>query len=129
MDGIGPTVPDRVTRRIIERLRKTRDAGVHRRYRIMLNLINGRTVAHASRVVGVAESTVRRVAHRFVELGEVGLLDGREDNGDVELDERSLSILDSIVRSSLRLPKIPSSSCSNSQPRELRDCPRGLLIT
>lgn len=100
MDGIVPRVPERVKRSISKRLRKTRDAGVHRRCLIMLNLINGHTVAHTARVVGVAESTVRRVVHRFVELGEAGLLDGREDNGEVKLDERYLSILDTIVRSS-----------------------------
>lgn len=100
MDGILPRVPAHVKRSIVKRLRKTRDAGVHRRCLIMLNLINGRTVAHTARVVGVAESTVRRVVHRFVELGEAGLLDGREDNGEVKLDERYLSVLDTIVRSS-----------------------------
>jgi transposase len=100
MDGIVPKVPDRVKRRIIKRLRKTREAGVHRRCLIMVNLINGRSVAHTARVVGVAESTVRRVVHRFIQFGEAGLLDGREDNGEVKLDERYLSILDTIVRSS-----------------------------
>lgn len=99
MDGILPRIPQRVKRSISRRLRKTRDAGVHRRCLVMLNLINGRTVAETARVVGVAESTVRRVVHRFVELGEAGLLDGREDNGQEKLDERYLSILDEVVRS------------------------------
>ncbi len=100
MDGILPRVPDRVKRSVSRRLRSTRDAGMHRRCLIVINLINGRTVAHTAEVVGVAPSTVRRVAQRFVELGEAGLLDGRQDNGEVKLDERYLSILDGLVRSS-----------------------------
>ncbi len=100
MDGIVPRVPERVKRSSSKRLRKTHEAGVHRRCLVMLNLINGRTVVHTARVVGIAESTVRRVVHRFVELGEAGLLDGREDNGEIKLDERYLSVLDTIVRSS-----------------------------
>ena len=100
MDGILPRVPERVKRSISKRLRQTRDAGVHRRCLIMLNLFNGCRVAHTARVVGVAESTVRRVVHRFVEIGEAGLLDGREDNGEAKLDERYLWVLDTIVRSS-----------------------------
>lgn len=100
MDGILPRVDHRVKRSISRRLRSTRDAGVHRRCLIVMNLINGRTVAQTAEVVGVAPSTVRRVAHRFVEFGEAGLLDGREDNGVQKLDERYLSILDRLVRSS-----------------------------
>ena len=99
MDGILPRVPDRVKRSICKRLRGTRDAGLHRRCLIVLNLLNGRSVAQTAEVVGVAPSTVRRVAARFVELGEAGLLDGREDNGEVKLGERYLAILDQVVRS------------------------------
>ena len=101
MDGILTAVRNRVKWResIRKRLRTTRDAGVHRRCVIVLNLLNGRSAPKTARVVGVAESTVRRVAERFLGLGEAGLLDGREDNGSVKLDERYLTILDRVVRS------------------------------
>src|SRR5262249_7469839 len=46
--------------------------------------------------------TVYRVAKRFTAQGEVGLLDRREDNGDVKLDERYLAALYRVVRSSPR---------------------------
>jgi len=46
----------------------------------------------------VSGSTVYRVARRFGEHGEWGLLDHREDNGEAKLDERYLSILYQLVR-------------------------------
>jgi len=99
MEGILPRLPDLVKRRISKLVQKTRDAGVHRRGMIILNLSHRRTVAETARVVGVAESTVRRVAERFRECGEASLFDGREDNGEVKLDERYLANLDQVVRS------------------------------
>jgi transposase len=47
----------------------------------------------------VARSTVYEVAGRFRQGGESGLLDRREDNGDVKLGERFLSVLYKVVRS------------------------------
>jgi transposase len=73
---------------------------LHRRYLIIVNLLNRRSAYQTAEVVGVANTTVYRVAQRFQQRGEVGLLDGREDNGDAKLDERYLSILHQTVRSS-----------------------------
>src|SRR5512145_2011744 len=72
MDEILTKVADRVKRAVSKRLRSTRNAGVHRRCLIVMNLLNGRRVAQVARVVGVAPSTVRRVAQRFEEFGEAG---------------------------------------------------------
>jgi transposase len=67
---------------------------------IIVNLDEGRTVADTARALGVSESTVRRVRERFVECGEAGLVDRREENGDRKLDEEYLAILHEVVASS-----------------------------
>ncbi len=47
----------------------------------------------------MARSTVYRVAERFRKWEDVGLLDGREDNGQAKLDERYLATLYRLVKS------------------------------
>ncbi len=46
----------------------------------------------------VSPSTVYRLARRFRQAGEPGLLDHREDNGQTKLDERYLAVLYDVVR-------------------------------
>jgi transposase len=50
--------------------------------------------------VKVSHSTVYRVAQRFCEFGEAGLVDRREENGERKLDERYLAALYDVVKSS-----------------------------
>lgn len=69
------------------------------RYLIMINLISGRPPTDVSDVLQVARSTVYRVAERFRFLGEVGLLDHREDNGQAKLNESYLAALYEVVKS------------------------------
>ncbi|HIQ22589.1 MAG TPA: helix-turn-helix domain-containing protein, partial [Planctomycetes bacterium] len=52
---------------------------------IVLNLAEGRSVADTARALKVNRRTVYRVAARFREGGEEGLIDGRVDNGDCKL--------------------------------------------
>ena len=100
MSSILPSYPPTVKERLLKQLRRCRDAKLHRRYLIIVNLLNRRSAYQTAEVVGVANTTVYRVAQRFQQRGEVGLLDGRADNGDAKLDERYLSILHQTVRSS-----------------------------
>jgi transposase len=65
----------------------------------VLNLLNGRAPPQTAEVLHVHRDTVYRVARRFRQQGEVGLLDRREDNGTVKLDERFLATLNEVVRS------------------------------
>jgi transposase len=100
MDGTLARVPSRVKRWIQKRLKGTRDAGEYKRCLIIVNLLNRRSVSRTAEIVGVARSTVYRVVERFRAFGEAGLLDQREENGEMKLDERFLSTLDDLVRSS-----------------------------
>lgn len=100
MASILPAYPPTVKERLLKHLKQCRDAKQHRRYLIIVNLLNRRSPAETAEIVGVADSTVRRVSERFREKGEVGLLDAREDNGECKLDGRYLSILNQTVRSS-----------------------------
>jgi transposase len=89
-----------VKERLLRNLRRCRQAGLRLRYLIISNLLNGRGGYQTAAVLGVHNSTVYRVAQRFREQGEWGLLDGREDNGSAKLDERYLDALYRVVRSS-----------------------------
>ena len=88
-----------VKERLLRNLRCCRQAGLRLRYLISSNLLNGRGGYQTAAVLGVHNATVYRVAQRFREQGEWGLLDGREDNGSAKLDERYLDALYRVVRS------------------------------
>ena len=100
MPAILPKVRSSVKERLLRNLRRCRVAGLRLRYLIILNLLSGRGAYQTAEVLGVHNTTVYRVAGRFREHGEWGLLDGREDNGTAKLDERSLDTLYRLVRSS-----------------------------
>lgn len=99
MDGIVPCVRVSDKERMCRRLRELTDVGERTRYLIILNLIKGRAAAQVAKVLHVARSTVYRVAARFREFGEAGLVDRREDNGRRKVGEEYLSELWKTVRS------------------------------
>ena len=70
------------------------------RYLIMINLLNGRSVAEIVSILEVGRSTVYDVAKRFREHGETGLIDRREENGERKLDEKYVATLYDIVAGS-----------------------------
>jgi transposase len=100
MPAIVPKVRFAVKQRLLRNLRRCREAGLRLRYLIVINLLNGRGAYPTAEALGVHNTTVYRVAGRFREHGEWGLLDGREDNGTAKLDERYLDALYRAVRSS-----------------------------
>jgi transposase len=100
MSAIVPKIRFFVKQRLVKALRQCRSAELRVRYLIILNLSHGRSARETATVLGVHNTTVYRVAKRFRELGEWGLLDGREDNGTTKLDERILDVLYRLVRSS-----------------------------
>ena len=99
MPPIVPKVRFAVKQRLLRNLRRCRQAGLRLRYLIVINLLNGRGAYATAEALGVHNTTVYRVAKRFREHGEWGLLDGREDNGTAKLDERYLGLLYRAVRS------------------------------
>src|SRR5713226_6350981 len=100
MEGIVPELRWSAKERLIRQMRRCSDAKQKVRYLIIVNLLNGRTVAESAKAVQVGRSTVYDVARRFRERGEAGLIDGREENGDRKLDERYLATLSEVVQSS-----------------------------
>jgi len=65
----------------------SRDADFRLRCKIILNLIRGQPAQKIHEVLGCSLSQVYRIARRFVEEGEIGLADRREDNGQTKVDE------------------------------------------
>jgi transposase len=100
MSVIVPKVRYSVKERLLKQLRHCRNAGLRVRYLIIINLLNRRGAYETADVLGVHNTTVYRIAKRFRQQGEWGLLDGREDNGTGKLDERYLMMLYEVVRSS-----------------------------
>src|SRR5262249_18010112 len=100
MPAIVPPVRYAVKQRLLRHLRHCQQAGLRLRYLIVINLLTGRGARPTAKALGLHNTTVYRVAKRFRAQGEAGLLDGREDNGELKLDERYLDILYRVVRSS-----------------------------
>lgn len=100
MEGILPELSWSDKERIRKHLRQCRDAGLKTRYLIIVNLMSGRSVIETVEALQVGCSTVYKVAKRFREDGEAGLVDRREENGERKLDERYLATLYDVVASS-----------------------------
>lgn len=79
---------DRPTRRRVQKLdRRTRDADLRIRCRVILKVAEGMSRHAAAVDVGCAPSTAWWIVDRFVRRGEASLLDGRCDNGERKVDE------------------------------------------
>lgn len=100
MDGILPRKTYGIKDRFLRNMRRCRDGRLRVRYLIICNLLHGRSASETTAAVGVDRRTVYRVAERFREMGEAGLLDRREDNGQTKLDECYLAWLYKVVKSS-----------------------------
>lgn len=100
MEGIVPRMDRRAKRRLIKQMRKCRDADSRTRYLIVVTLAEGHSPTETARRAQVARSTVYRVADRFRQAGEAGLVDRREENGECKLDEEFLAVLYEAVCSS-----------------------------
>lgn len=100
MEGILATLDGRAKRRLLEGMWNCREARLRTRYLIVLTLADGHSPSETARRVKVARSTVYRVADRFREVGEAGLVDRREENGELKLDEDYLTVLEEVVGSS-----------------------------
>jgi transposase len=78
----------RATRLWLRRLdRKTRDAELRVRCRVLLKVAAGLSRNAAAREVGCVPSTAVRIVARFEAHGEAALLDGRSENGRPKVDD------------------------------------------
>ena len=100
MSTILPKLRFSVKERLSKDFRGCRDAGTRTRYLIIFKLAAGRKPEVIADYLGVHWTTVYRVAKRFRERGELGLLDGRANNGPDKLTKDFLSTLDRLVRGS-----------------------------
>ena len=90
-------------RRKFQRLvKKTTDARVRLRYLIILKYDEGKGCTTIARELCCANTTPPRVAHRFLQWGEVGLVDGRCENGTVKADERCYAVLVKLLQGTPR---------------------------
>jgi len=99
MEGIVPELSRADKRRLERRSHKCRDAELRVHYLIIINLAEGRSVADTAEALKIHRSTVYRVAARFREDGEDGLIDHREENGKAKLTDAFLSMLWEVVAS------------------------------
>ena len=84
MEGIIPALGFSAKERLCRQLRKCRDSKLRTRYLVVINLANGRSAEQTAAAIQVARSSVYRIALRFREAGEAGLIDRREDRMRVE---------------------------------------------
>lgn len=78
----------RPTRLWLRRLdRKTRDAELRVRCRVLLKVASGMTRHAAAAAIGCAPATAWRIVARFAAHGEAALLDGRSENGRPKVDD------------------------------------------
>jgi transposase len=98
MNGIVPKVRFCVKEQLLKSLRRCRKAQVRLRYLVVINVLNGRSVAEIEAVLTVHNTTIYRILTRFRAYGEVGLWDGRIDNGPMKLDDNYLNKLYRVVR-------------------------------
>jgi transposase len=99
MEGIVICLGRSAKRRLRRKLRECQDTRLVKRYLIVLNWDEGWSPTEIARMLHVSRTTVYRVAQRFREWGEAGLIDRREDNGETKVDERYLAVLYDVVAS------------------------------
>lgn len=87
----------RVKYRLRELRRKTRDKSLAERCQIVLLRARGRTLSGIAEAVGCSVSWIGRVLVRFKSDGISGLIDRRENNGQLKLDEVFLQRLYELV--------------------------------
>jgi len=99
MDGIIGELSRRDKRKLERFIRSCKDGRLKTCYLIIVNLAEGRSASDTARALKVSRSTAYRVATRFSEQGLEGLIDQREANGELKLDDAYLSTLWEVVES------------------------------
>jgi transposase len=100
MEGIVLRWTGRAKARLVRDMRRCQEAPLKTRYLIVINLMDGTSPSTIAQRLKVARSTVYRVAARFREGGEAGLIDRREENGRRKLQPDILAELHAVVAAS-----------------------------
>lgn len=98
MDGHRTQWSDRRKWNFLRRLRKLTDGRLRQRYLIVYHRLQGANPTTVARCLACPRQSVYRVWARFTAEGEAGLVDRREDNGEVKVDEAYLGRLRDLVR-------------------------------
>ena len=93
-------IPRWVKRRLRRQMQKTRDAAFRTRVQIVLLYEAGLGAQRIAANLGCVPATAVRVAQRFLEQGEDGLLDGRRGNGELKVDDDLRQALAELVAGS-----------------------------
>ena len=84
-------------RRLRKLARQCRDPALQVRYRIVVALSKGMSPRLVAEVLGCSRDTVYVVQRRWIEYGEAGLIDRREDNGSPKVAEEYVRELRSVL--------------------------------
>jgi transposase len=85
---------DQKSRRwVMSQAQQSGDAELRMRCKIVRNLVRGESPAVIAEVLGCGRSHVYRTAHRWLDQGGEGLLDGRSDNGEIKVQEAYIATL------------------------------------
>lgn len=87
MDGDGNRSARRRQWKTLRWISRIKDANLRQRYLIVYHRLRGQGSKAIAGWLGCHRSTVHRVWSRFCREGEAGLVDRREDNGEVKVDE------------------------------------------
>jgi putative transposase len=79
--------------RLARRARRCRDALLRTRYLIVLHAADGQSGRAIAAALKCANSHVSRTLDRWEALGEAGLIDRREDNGNAKADDAYVALL------------------------------------
>jgi transposase len=90
-------LPKRVKMELRRWRRWTRDKGLATRLQIVLHAAKGRASRAIAEALGCSRSCVSRVLRRYRAEGTPGLMDRREDNGQVKLTDEYLGLLYELV--------------------------------
>ena len=82
-----------VRSKLLRMTQRIDDAATRTRYLIVLHADRSVPKAQIARALGCCRQTVDRVIDRYNELGEAGLLNRREDNGQRRADKLYVSTL------------------------------------
>jgi transposase len=121
MCTILPKLRFAVKQRLLKALQRCHDAKLKIRLLIIVLLNNGRSAEHIAKSLFVHRDTVYRVAKRFRQHGDFGLIDRRILNGPDKLTKGFLDTLDRLVRGSPQ-------DHGHRRPTWTRELLRGTLI-
>ena len=127
--GIRILLSPRQKRRLGHIMSKLRDAALARRYQIVLLRSRGWTYRLIAQSAGVSPGTVFRVLWRWESLRQAGLIDRREDNGLIKVDEEFLRMLWQVLEHPASHYRWPRPTWTIEMLARTLACKTGILVS